>query len=153
MTANPTGWREMQRANPDYFGSGTQPTGYPEPVDVPPALRRKIDRASATTSSQQRACTFALRHAKDSGTVLIYGSIDPGGSGERRDHAWVELAGQITFDGATGDFYATGDYGPALEVVESQRYTGEEAARLLLETAHHGPWTATELAAAGIAPR
>ena len=93
-----------------------------------------------------------LRHAKEPGILLVHGSIDPGGSGNRHDHAWAELAGNITFDGATGEFYATDAYGPAVGAVVTHRFTAADAARLLLRTGHHGPWTATELMAAGVKP-
>jgi hypothetical protein len=147
MPTNPATWRDMYRDNPDYFDTAPLPAGYPERAPVPDRLRRGAGLAAGDTGSHQLACTYVLRHAKEPGIRLVHGSIDPGETGDRQAQAWVELDGNLTFDGHTREFFATDRYQAALHAEPDRRYTAAEAARLLLNTGHPGPWTATELAA------
>ena len=55
-------------------------------------------------------------------------------------HAWVELPGNIVFDGVMQRFYAKEDYYKTLKITKLAEYSPVKAAKLILERRHFGPW-------------
>ena len=56
------------------------------------------------------------------------------------NHAWVELPGGIVFDGVYQRFFVGAAYYVAMNCIAEVSYTPEEAARLVIEAGHIGPW-------------
>jgi hypothetical protein len=61
-------------------------------------------------------------------------------------HAWVELPGEVVFDGVMQRFYDKAGYYQAKRCTDTHRYTLEEACELFLKHNHYGPWEPWELA-------
>jgi hypothetical protein len=55
-------------------------------------------------------------------------------------HAWVELPGNIVFDGVMQRFYIKEGYYKTLKITKLVEYTSFKASRLILEYRHFGPW-------------
>ena len=139
MPSEPMSWRDMHRDAPDFFASEAIQTGYPASLPRPPHLR--VSRPDADADPYRGACTFLLANARHPGLQLVHGSV--AFDGTRRATAWVELPDNLTYDGATLAFYRTDAYRDAGDVTVETVYATQEAARLLLETGHPGPWRMT----------
>ena len=59
------------------------------------------------------------------------------------DHAWVELPGNVVFDGVVQAFFVRESYYAVMAAVPLDRYTGAETRRLLTAHGHPGPWNAS----------
>lgn len=57
-------------------------------------------------------------------------------------HAWVELPGNIVFDGVVKRFYDKAGYYKVMDVSKDEEYSPKEAAELMLRYKHWGPWKA-----------
>lgn len=138
MTTEPTKWQDMNRDNPEYFDTDTGPAGYPEPVPTPDWLRRGGSAAPAPGTSHATALRMLLRHVRDETARLVHGSTAV--NGIRQPHAWIELPGDLVWDGGTRRFYERDAWSASLDPEVDRRYTRPEAARLLLATSDPGPW-------------
>lgn len=138
MTTGPTKWQDMNRDNPEYFDTDPGPAGYPAPVPAPNRLRRGGGAPAAAGGPHATAIRFFLGHIRDEDARLVHGtaSLD----GERRQHAWVELPGDLVWDGGTRRFYDRAAWSVNLHPEVDRRYARPEAARLLLVTSDPGPW-------------
>jgi hypothetical protein len=136
---NPT-WRDMNRDSPDYFAAEARHEGYPESVAPPPYLRGPSGIPTREPGGFRAACTFAIRHPNVADLQLVHGTSRFGSASERSPHAWVELPGNLTFDGATQAFYQTDTFHTAGNTEVHAAYSSAEAARLLLDHGHPGPW-------------
>lgn len=115
---------------------------YPEQItsDIPARLRRGgVGRVQRPQECHHRAFVYALAHHDEPGLELVYGTHR--GSLE---HSWIELPGNITFDGNRMQFNRTDDYRRALQAVPRWRFTAMEAMGLMARTGHSGPWTAQD---------
>ena len=137
-------WQDLTHDNPGYFEIRRTPPGYPAPVEVPLAFRRRASSVIGTESVHRRAITYLLQHAGDPAIRLVHGQVTPEGEGEPRDLAWVELPGDIVLDPEVRDFFPAEAWREALHASVDQSYSREEAARLLLQTDHPGPWNSTD---------
>jgi hypothetical protein len=138
-SGNPT-WRDMNRDSPDYFAAEARHEGYPESVAPPTHLRGPSGIPIREPGGFRAACTFAIRHPSVADLHLVHGTSRFGSVSEPSPHAWVELPGNLTFDGATQAFYPTGAFLAAGQTETQSTYTSAEAARLLLDHGHPGPW-------------
>lgn len=75
------------------------------------------------------------------GPTLCHGMVLCG-SGRYFLHAWVEMPGDLVFDGVVQMFCSREGYYRCMGVDTSQvwRYTPSEVERLSMETLHTGPW-------------
>lgn len=71
--------------------------------------------------------------------VLVHGSCKD--DGFRFAHAWVELPGDIIFDGVWQRFLRKEDYIRLRDAVEVVRYTEPELVAMTVECGTWGPWT------------
>ncbi|HYI24858.1 MAG TPA: hypothetical protein VD767_05555 [Thermomicrobiales bacterium] len=138
MPSEPTKWQDITVDNPAYFETGPPPVGYPGPIPTPDSLRRGAGAPPAPGTPHATAVRFLLGHIRDEDARLVHGTIAP--EGIAHAHAWVELAGDVVWDGATRRFYDRADWSAGLHPTPERRYTRPEAARLLLTTADPGPW-------------
>ena len=148
MDSEITSWRDMYKDNPEYFGIAATPKAYPEPVTVSLALRMGNGRAAAASNAYHLACTFVIQHPRQPGIQLVYGSIDPDGDGNRADQAWVEMDDNLLFDPLTQQFYPADAFHRALQAEIDRTFSVAQAARLVLTSGGHGPWSEAEIHAA-----
>jgi hypothetical protein len=109
----------------------------PYEVKVSEDLRRETrpDR-SFYGQCYQRALGFVLSLSASDEPVLVHGTLYAG----HYQHAWVELPGEIVFDGVTQRFYSLRAYYAFLRASGNKKYSREKAAGLLLRHNHPGPW-------------
>jgi hypothetical protein len=138
MTSEPTRWQDLNRDNPEYFATEPVAAGYPDPVPGPNTLRRGGGGAPVPGSPHANAIRLFLGHIRDDEARLVHGTVTI--DGERRPHAWIELPGELVWDGGTRRFYDRDAWIAALQPEADRRHTHPEAARLLLVTNDPGPW-------------
>lgn len=148
MNSEITSWRDMYKDNPDYFGIGVNLKAYPSPVTVPMNLRSGNGRAAGASNAYHLACTYVLQHPRQPGIRLVHGSIDPEGDGTRIDQAWAEMDDNLAFDPLTQQFYPTDAFHESLGAEIDRTFSVAQAARLVLTSGAHGPWSETEIHAA-----
>ncbi len=87
-----------------------------------------------------RAFDYAGHH-RAAGPVLCHGML-LGGSGWYFLHAWVEMSGDVVFDGVVQMFCSREGYYRCMGVDPERvwRYSPDEVVRLSMETLHTGPW-------------
>lgn len=73
------------------------------------------------------------------GTTMVHGVLKATGIG----HAWVELPGNVVFDGTVQRYFDKGDYYRTLDAREERRYTPEQARKMMVKYRHFGAWHAT----------
>lgn len=148
----PKKWRDQYRDDP-YLSDPEFLTGdeYPEPItsEIPKHLKRGgVGRMQRPKECHHRAYLYALHHREEPGLQLVYGTYGMlfvnGTSLSSGEHSWIELPGNITFDGNRMEFYRTDEYRQALHAAPRWMYTGMEAIRLSSATGHTGPWTEAE---------
>lgn len=106
------------------------------------ALVPKTARFTKTTVGDcyQQAYYYATDHAP-SGSALIHGHIREGrATGKHIGHAWVELPGDIVFDGVLQKFYRKDGYYKAREAKPTLTFPKEEAMFVMIQHRHFGPW-------------
>ena len=58
------------------------------------------------------------------------------------DHAWVELPGDVVFDGVVQTFFTHESYYSVMAAVALDSYSVSETTRLIARHRHPGPWNA-----------
>jgi hypothetical protein len=95
------------------------------------------------------ALSYVFRH-EIPGLVLVHGTIEqPVG---RIEHAWVELPGDIVFDGVAQRFYRRDGYYATMGAIKNHAYTPVQAGKLGGLTSVYGPWTDDERSAVELPP-
>lgn len=78
------------------------------------------------------------------GGMLVHGMYFPWGVPENKfsyvDHAWVELPGDIVFDGVLQRFYRKMDYYKYYNAIKVYEYAYDEAIKKALDDNTYGPW-------------
>jgi hypothetical protein len=83
---------------------------------------------------------YALDHPDINGLQLVHGVVSHGPHFLPLDHAWVELPGDVVFDGVVQRFFTRASYYAAMSAVILDRYSVADAQRLLARHGHPGPW-------------
>jgi len=73
---------------------------------------------------------------------LIHGVVSHAPHRIPFEHAWVELPGDIVFDGVVQAFFTRVSYYAVMAAVALDAYSAPETTRRLGEYAHPGPWNA-----------
>lgn len=84
-----------------------------------------------------------ITHVKLPGAVLVHGKYAPFLEEEPYhyfEHAWVELPGDIVFDGVLQKFYQKGAYYKYYKAENVVEYTLEEAIKMAKNNNTSGPW-------------
>jgi hypothetical protein len=84
----------------------------------------------------KKAADYVLGHDAR-GVRLVHGVY---GYGPVVGHAWVELPGDVAFDGVLQRFYTLAGYCAAVGARSLKSYTRAEAASWMSRTGHFGPW-------------
>lgn len=84
---------------------------------------------------------YADAHRND-GAVLCHGMVLFGSARQHFLHAWVEMPGDVVFDGVVQMFCSREGYYRCMGVDPSRvwRYSPAEVERLAMQTRHTGPW-------------
>ena len=87
------------------------------------------------------AFAYADSHRRD-GPVLCHGMVLFGSARRHFLHAWVEMPGEVVFDGMVQMFYSRREYYRRMGVDPERvwRYAPAEVERLSMQTRHTGPW-------------
>lgn len=85
---------------------------------------------------------YVLDHAEIVGLRLIHGVVSHPPHCIPFDHAWVELPGDVVFDGVVQTFFTHGSYYRVMAAVALDAYSGPEASSLVTQHGHPGPWNA-----------
>jgi hypothetical protein len=86
---------------------------------------------------------YVLDHPQIKGMQLVHGVISHAPHFVPLDHAWVELPGDVVFDGVVQAFFTRESYYAVMAAVPLDTYTGPETRRLMDAHGHPGPWNAS----------
>ncbi len=86
---------------------------------------------------------YVLDHPHINGMRLVHGVISHAPHFVPLDHAWVELPGNVVFDGVVQAFFARGSYYAVMAAMPLDTYTGPETRRMVAAHGHPGPWNAS----------
>jgi hypothetical protein len=115
-------------------------------VAVPVAWRPRSKRRFPRLCYQRSLGHFLAKGDQFDGR-LVHGQYRGGGP-ILVGHAWIEIGGDVVFDGVLSRFYRLADYYQLQSAVKEAEYTLKEAARLSIATRNYGPWTESERALA-----
>ena len=112
-----------------------------ERAQVDPAwTRRTWPRRRYPQQCYARTAKYVLDHPEIDGLHLVHGVASHGPHFVPFDHAWVELPGDVVFDGVVQTFFTRPSYYAVMAAVALDAYSGVEARRLLAADGHPGPW-------------
>lgn len=141
-------WRDEYADRPIHSDPARFIAGMPQPIKPPAHLRRGVGRVLRPKECHHRAALYMLNHIDEPGIRLVYGTFDSLALNIRSEHSWVELPGNLAFDGTRQEFYRTDEYRVVIRAETIQEYTGREIATLISLTKHTGPWDVSDYAAA-----
>src|SRR4030095_390675 len=82
---------------------------------------------------------YVLEHLEITGMQLVHGVVSHPPHFVPMDHAWVELPGNVVFDGVVQTFFTRGSYYAAMAAMAIDSYTGAETQGLVAAHGHPGP--------------
>jgi hypothetical protein len=85
---------------------------------------------------------YVLDHADIEGMQLVHGVVSHAPHFVPLDHAWVDLPGDIVFDGVVQEFFTQASYREVMAAVALDKYSAAETRRLVAVHGHPGPWNA-----------
>jgi hypothetical protein len=85
---------------------------------------------------------YVVDHPEIHGMRLIHGIVSHAAHRIPFEHAWVELPGDVVFDGVVQAFFTRFSYYAVMAAVALDAYSAPETTRLLGVHAHPGPWNA-----------
>jgi len=85
---------------------------------------------------------YVLEHEEIEGMRLVHGVVSHAPHFVPLDHAWVDLPGDIVFDGVVQAFLTRASYCEAMAAVELDAYSASETRQLVDAHGHPGPWNA-----------
>jgi hypothetical protein len=87
-----------------------------------------------------RTVKYVFDHPEIDGLRLVHGVISHAPHFVPLDHAWVELPGEVVFDGVVQAFFTRESYYAVMAALPMDAYTGPETHRLVVAHGHPGPW-------------
>jgi hypothetical protein len=124
-----------------------------ERVAVAPAwATRTWPRRRYPQQCYAKTVKYVLDHPEISGMRLVHGVASHGPRFVPFDHAWVEMPGDVIFDGVVQLFFTRPSYYAVMSAMAVDGYSAAETRRLVSAHKHPGPWnaswvpTATQLA-------
>ena len=85
---------------------------------------------------------YVLDHPEIKGARLVHGVVSHAPHFVPLDHAWVELPGDIVFDGVVQTFFTRSSYYSVMTAVALDVYSAEATRRLVTAHGGPGPWNA-----------
>jgi hypothetical protein len=114
-----------------------------ERVEVHPDwARRTWPRRRYPQQCYPKTVKYMLDHAAIADLRLVHGVVSHAPQFVPFDHAWVELPGDIVFDGVVQTFFTRDSYYSVMSAVALDVYSREETQRLAASHGHPGPWNA-----------
>jgi hypothetical protein len=104
--------------------------------------RRTWPRRRYPQQCYVKTVKYVFDHPEIIGMRLIHGVVSHAPHLVPFDHAWVELPGDIVFDGVVQTFFTHLSYYGVMAAVALDRYSGHETTCLVAEHGHPGPWNA-----------
>ena len=85
---------------------------------------------------------YVLDHPEIKGTRLVHGVVSHAPHFLPLDHAWVELPGDVVFDGVVQTFFTRSSYYSVMAAVALDAYSAIATRRLVDTHGSPGPWNA-----------
>jgi hypothetical protein len=85
---------------------------------------------------------YVLDHPEIKDARLVHGVVSHAPHFVPLDHAWVELPGDIVFDGVVQTFFTRSSYYSVMAAVALDVYSAEATRRLVTTHGSPGPWNA-----------
>ena len=104
--------------------------------------RRTWPRRRYPQQCYVKTVKYVFDHPQIIGMRLIHGVVSHAPHLVPFDHAWVELPGDIVFDGVVQTFFTHVSYYGVMAAVALDAYSGRETTCLVAEHGHPGPWNA-----------
>jgi hypothetical protein len=89
-----------------------------------------------------KAVKYVLDHGEIKGTRLVHGVVSHAPHFVPLDHAWVELPGDIVFDGVVQTFFTRSSYYSVMAAVALDAYSAAATRKLVDTHGGPGPWNA-----------
>jgi hypothetical protein len=89
-----------------------------------------------------RTVKYVSDHPDIDGLRLVHGIVSHAPRFVPLDHAWVELPGEVVFDGVVQTFFTRASYYSVMAAVAMDTYTAAETRQLIAAHGHPGPWNA-----------
>src|SRR5713226_8061633 len=102
--------------------------------------RRTWPRRRYPQQCYTRTTKYMLQHLDIEGARLVHGMIAHAPYFVPLAHAWVELPGDIVFDGVVQAFFTRASYYAVMAALPLDTYSGLEAERLADVYGDPGPW-------------
>jgi hypothetical protein len=90
-----------------------------------------------------RTIKYVLNHPEIDDLWLVHGVVSHAPLFLPLDHAWVELPGEVVFDGVVQAFFTRASYYAVMAALAVDRYSAAETRRLVALHGHPGPWNAS----------
>jgi len=102
--------------------------------------RRTWPRRRYPQQCYARTTKYMLQHLEIEGARLVHGMIAHAPYFVPMAHAWVELPGEIVFDGVVQAFFSRDSYYAVMGAQPLDTYSGPETQRLADSSGYSGPW-------------
>jgi hypothetical protein len=128
----------------DGFGRvGWQLLSSAERVSVEPGWTRGTwPRRRYPQQCYAKTVKYVLDHPEITGIRLLHGVVSHAPHFVPLDHAWVELPGDIVFDGVVQTFFTRASYYAVMAAVALDAYSVAATRRLVAKHGGPGPWNA-----------
>src|SRR5579859_1879972 len=90
-----------------------------------------------------RTVKYVVDHPSIDGLRLVHGVVSHAPHFVPLDHAWVELPGDVVFDGVVQAFFNRASYYAVMGAVPMDSYTAAQTRQLVGAHGHPGPWNAS----------
>jgi hypothetical protein len=115
-----------------------------ERVTVEPDwARRTWPRRRYPQQCYARTSRYVLDHLQIEGMRLVHGVVSHGPRFVPFDHAWVEMPGDVVFDGVVQLFFTRPSYYAVMSAMTLDTYSAAETVHLVESHKHPGPWNAS----------
>jgi hypothetical protein len=108
----------------------------------PEWTRRTWPRRRYPQQCYQKTARYVLEHPGIDGLQLVHGVASHPPHYLPFEHAWVELPGDVVFDGVVQTFFTRRSYYTVMSAVALDAYSGPQAQQLFEAHGHPGPWNA-----------
>jgi hypothetical protein len=104
--------------------------------------RRTWPRRRYPQQCYAKTVKYVVDHPEITEMRLIHGVVSHAPHFLPFDHAWVELPGDVVFDGVVQTFFTRVSYYRVMAAVGLDAYSAFEMTRLIAKHRHPGPWNA-----------
>lgn len=89
-----------------------------------------------------RTADYVRQHPRIPNARLVHGVASHAPAHLPFDHAWVELPGEVVFDGVVQAFFTRSSYYAVMSALNLDSYSPAQAEKLRHQHGHPGPWNA-----------